>query len=81
MDYDSKKTHGTGGVVEYLGNFRRRNSVPAVIIPVLLLDKFSCKVCNHINFIINLMYFQNSYPNVGCSNIVLHLDIRLLGSG
>ena len=41
MDYDSKKDHGAGRVVEYLGNFRRRNSVPARIIPVFLLVKLS----------------------------------------
>ena len=72
--------NGSGGVVEYLGNFRRRNSVPAGIIPVFLLGKFSWKVCNHINFIITLidMYFQNTDPNVGGSNI-LHGNNRLLG--
>ena len=41
MDYDGKKDHGAGRVVEYLGNFRRRNSVPARIIPVFLFVKLS----------------------------------------
>ena len=41
MDYDSKKDHGVGGVVEYLGSIRRRNSVPAGIIPAFLLVKLS----------------------------------------
>ena len=42
LDCDSKKkNHGAGGVVEYLGNFKRPYSVPAVIISIFMLSKFS----------------------------------------